>query len=68
MPPNPTPLPRSAAAGCLAQFRLWQVEAERLREGAGAAPLNTGQSARLLRDAHTADRRVTDWRAALADR
>ena len=51
---------RTAEAGCLAEIRRWQFEAERLREGADAEPLNAAQSARLLREAHAADRRAHD--------
>ena len=34
-------------------------EAKRLREGAGAEPLNAAQSVRLLREARAADRRAS---------
>jgi len=56
---HPPTVPRTAEAGCLAEIRRWQHEAERLREGAGAEPLNAAQSARLLREAHAADRRAS---------
>lgn len=55
----PPTVPRTAEAGCLAEIRRWQHEAERLREGADAEPLNAAQSARLLREAHVADRRAS---------
>ena len=56
---HPPTVPRTAEAGCLAEIRRWQHEAERLREGAGAEPLNAAQSARLLREAYAADRRAS---------
>lgn len=62
---RPPTLPRTAEAGCLAEIRRWQYEAERLREGADAEPLNAAQSARLLREAHAADRRAHDCIEAL---
>ena len=55
---HPPTVPRTAEAGCLAEIRRWQHEAVQLREGAGAEPLNAAQSARLLREAHAADRRA----------
>ncbi|MDU7519889.1 MAG: hypothetical protein E7K72_00610 [Roseomonas mucosa] len=56
---HPPAVPRTAEAGCLAEIRRWQFEAERLREGADAEPLNAAQSARFLREAQVADRRAT---------
>ncbi|WP_198383982.1 hypothetical protein [Roseomonas sp. KE2513] len=57
---HPPTVPRTAEAGCLAEFRRWQHETQRLREGADAEPLNAAQSARLLREAQAADRRAYD--------
>jgi hypothetical protein len=57
---HPPTVPRTAEAGCLAEIRRWQHEAERLREGADAEPLNAAQSARLLHEAQAADRRAHD--------
>lgn len=56
---HPPTVPRTAEAGCLAEIRRWQHEAEQLREGAGAEPLNAAQSVRLLREARAADRRAS---------
>lgn len=64
---HPTTVPRIAEAGRLAEIRRWQHEGERLREGADAEPLNAAQSARLLREAHVADRRASDRLEAMQE-
>ena len=64
---HPPAVPRPADLGCLAEIRRWRSEAEHLREGADAPPLNAAQSARLLRDAQAADRRATDCLEAMQE-